>query len=78
MNGARRRAYPGFVMHWLTAWGLLRSAVLAGGGIAGIALGHTGVGIGALILGVLSLAAFFWGTARGEPPARAPGRGQRR
>jgi hypothetical protein len=65
-------------MNLVIAWRLLYSVVLAGGGIAGIALGHAGPGIGALVLGGLSLAAFFWGTVRGEPSARAARRGQRR
>jgi hypothetical protein len=34
------------------------------GGIVSIALGHADVGLGALILGGGSLAAFFWGMAR--------------
>jgi hypothetical protein len=53
----KRRAANLYERHILRS---LRSVMLLTGGIVGLALGHIGVGVGALILGGVSLAAFFW------------------
>jgi hypothetical protein len=43
--------------------------VLLVGGVIGLALEHVGVGLGALVLGGVSLGAFFWVMA---PPGLTP------